>query len=87
MVSAPPPLLTAAIWYQVSADQTAWVVFTLLINSSYPMADEVVGACLRVAAPAHPDPNAFLLRAGKTLAAELAGDLPRLNAVLRKLMP
>ena len=59
----------------------------LLINSGYPMADEVAGACLREAAPAHPDPDAFLLRAGKALAAELAGDLPRLNAVLRKLMP
>ena len=59
----------------------------LLINSDYPMADEVAGACLREAAPAHPDPDAFLLRAGKALAAELAGDLPRLNAVLRKLMP
>ena len=37
--------------------------------------------------PAHPDPQAFLLRAGKALARELAGDLPRLNAVLKKVTP
>lgn len=56
----------------------------LLLNSGGAISDEVLSACLREAAPAHPDPKAFLLRAGKTLAAELAGDLPRLNAVLKK---
>ena len=59
----------------------------LLLNSAGPIADEVVCACLRQAAPAHADPEAFLLRAGMTLAAELSGDVPRLNAILRRLRP
>ena len=59
----------------------------LLINSNVPMSDEVLGACLREAAVVHPDPAGFLLRAGKSLAVELAGDLPRLNAVLKKVAP
>ncbi len=59
----------------------------LLLNSGPPMADEVLGACLRGAAAAHADPQAFMLRAGKALAAELAGDLPRLNSILKKVSP
>ena len=59
----------------------------LLLNSGVSSSDEVLGACLREAAAAHPDPQAFLLRAGKALAVELAGDLPRLNAVLKKVAP
>jgi len=59
----------------------------LLLNSGPPMADEVLGACLRGAAVAHDDSEAFLLRAGKALAAELAGDLPRLNSILKKVSP
>jgi hypothetical protein len=51
------------------------------------MADEVLGACLRGAAATHTDPQAFMLRAGKALAAELAGDLPRLNSILKKVSP
>ncbi|MCH7606593.1 MAG: hypothetical protein IH962_05500, partial [Chloroflexi bacterium] len=59
----------------------------LLLNSGGTLSDEVLGACLRQAASAHPDPEAFLVRAGKVLASELAGDLPRLNAVLKKVAP
>ena len=59
----------------------------LLLNSGPPMADEVLGACLRGASIAHADPEAFLIRAGKALAAELAGDLPRLNSILKKVSP
>ena len=60
---------------------------SLLIKSGVPMADEVAGACLRAAASAWPDGPGFLSRAGKALAGELANDLPRLNAVLRKVAP
>ena len=59
----------------------------LLLNSGVPAADEVVGACLRQAAAAHADPGEFLLAAGKALAGELAGDLPRLQAILRRVAP
>ena len=59
----------------------------LLLNSGPPMADEVLGACLRGAAATHPDPVAFMVRAGKSLASELAGDLPRLNSILKKVSP
>ena len=56
----------------------------LLVNSGPPLADEVVVACLREAAASHPDGAAFALRAGRALAAELAGDVPRLNAIMRR---
>lgn len=59
----------------------------LLLNSGVPAVDEVVGACLRQAAAAHADPGEFLLAAGKALAGELAGDLPRLQAILRRVAP
>ena len=60
---------------------------SLLLNSGVTVADEVAGACLRAAAAAWPDGGAFLSRAGKALAGELAGDLPRLNSVLRRVAP
>ena len=60
---------------------------SLILNSGVPVADEVVGACLRSAASTCPDRVAFLARAGRALASELAGDLPRLNAVLRRVAP
>lgn len=59
----------------------------VLLNSGVTAADEVVGACLRQASATHADPGEFLLAAGKTLAAELAGDLPRLQAILRRVAP
>ena len=59
----------------------------LLLNSGVEAADEVVGACLRQAAAAHADNGEFLLAAGKALAGELAGDLPRLQAILRRVAP
>ena len=56
----------------------------LLLNIRSAHSDEVVGACLRQTASQQRDPRDFVLRAGKTLASELAGDLPRLNAILRR---
>lgn len=57
----------------------------LVVNSGLSVADELVGACLREASVARADPQEFLHQAGKTLATELAGHLPRLNAILRRL--
>ena len=60
---------------------------SLVLNSSLPVADEMAGACLRTAAAAQADGPAFLARAAKALAAELAGDVPRLNFILRRVAP
>ena len=57
----------------------------LLLNSGPPLAEEVTAACLRLAAAAAPDPAAFTRRAGRALAAELAGDAARLSALMRRL--
>ena len=63
------------------AGHTGWI--GLLLSSGIPVADQVVGACFREAASVHSDGPEFLLRVCKDLAVELAGDLPRLNAILR----
>lgn len=86
----PPPVHSFV--YTCSPDEVARFtsrleMLRLLLGSGLPASDEVLAACLREAAAVHPDPAAFLLRAGKTLAAELAGDLPRLTALLKKVAP
>lgn len=48
--------------------------------------DEVAAAFLRHAAAAHPNPRDFLGGAGKELAAALAGQLPRVTAILGRLL-
>lgn len=59
----------------------------LLLNSGFPHADEIVGACLRQTAAAHQAPEEFLLGACRTLAVELAGDVARLNSIIRRVAP
>ncbi len=56
----------------------------LLLNCGLPVADEVAGACLRGAASVQPDGAAFLTRASRSIAVQLAGDVPRLSTILRK---
>jgi hypothetical protein len=61
---------------------------SLLVNSSpssQAINDEVVAACLRQAGAEMEDPRSFLVGAGKALAVQLTGDLPRMNAMLRRL--
>lgn len=48
--------------------------------------DELAAACLREARDTHPDDQAFLLRAGRTLATLLATDYERLQAILRNVI-
>ncbi len=48
--------------------------------------DELAAACLRTAREAHADDQAFLLRAGRTLATLLATDFERLQAILRNVL-
>ena len=47
--------------------------------------DELAAACIRQARPYFPHESAFLVQAGKTLAAILAEDYDRLQAILKKI--
>ena len=49
--------------------------------------DDVIAAFLRLAGRCHPEPEGFLVDAGKKLAVLLAGQLQRLNGILRRLSP
>lgn len=59
----------------------------LLLESRESHADEVVSACLRHASTAGDDAHGFLRRAAQSLALELANDVTRLNAILRRVAP
>lgn len=56
-----------------------------LVNAPIPTRDDALASCLRLASRSHPDPEAFLVAAGKELATLLARDMQRLNVVLRQL--
>ncbi len=58
-----------------------------LLLATGPLADEVMSACLRRAAALQPDPRAFLVRAGRGLAGELATEPERLIAILGRVRP
>jgi len=47
--------------------------------------DELIAACLRQAAGAHPVPRQYLIEAGKELIRLLKDDIDRFNAILRRL--
>ena len=57
---------------------------SILVNAR-GQADELIAACLRRAAQAQPDPRAFLVRAGKELAVLFAGEVSRLDTILRRI--
>ncbi len=57
----------------------------LLVSAGPPVTDEVIGACLSRIVAANPNREEFRVRVGKALATELAGDLPRLSAILRRI--
>ena len=59
----------------------------LMLAAPTTAQDEVIASFLRQASLAHPDPHEFLVPAGKELATHFAGQLPRLNSVLRRLSP
>lgn len=48
--------------------------------------DELAAACLRLARDSHPADQAFLLRAGQTLAKFMSNDYERLQAILRNVI-
>ena len=72
---------------EVSRFTASLDLLRLLLNSGAPHADEIVGACIRQAAPSHAQPADFLAYAGKTLAVELSADVARLNSILRRVAP
>lgn len=59
----------------------------LLVNAPVLCADDVLAACIRQAASAEDDPQAFRLRAGREVARLLGTDAQRLNTVLKRIRP
>ncbi len=57
----------------------------LLLAAPISAPDDVIASFLRQAADVHPNPQEFLITAGKTLAIALTGQLPRLNTILGRL--
>ena len=70
---------------EVSRFTAALAFLPLLLGPGEVPPEEVVAACLRRAAPHHPDPNAFLVGAGKQLALSLRADPMRLEAILMRM--
>lgn len=60
---------------------------TLLASPVIVAQDDVVAAFLREASSSHPDPQQYLLDAGRELARTLSNDVRRLNNVLKRLSP
>ncbi|MCH8896740.1 MAG: hypothetical protein IIC33_00385 [Chloroflexi bacterium] len=84
-----PPKVHSFV-YSCSPDEVA--VFTdnldflhLLVRSRVAASDEVIGACVQAASASCADGQDFMMRAGRVLATELSADLPRINAILRRL--
>ena len=87
-VLPPLPPRVHAFVYACSAEETVRLAETpgllmTLLSSNVPAADQVAAACLRGAAVSAPEPERFLLHACREIAGELAGDWPRVNAILR----
>ena len=59
----------------------------ILLNASSDAADEVTASFLRQASASHPEPERFLVDAGKEVAVLLSGQLQRLSNLLRRLSP
>lgn len=86
---AQPPNLHAFV-FVCDAGETAEFAgelgcLRLLLADRSPGADSALAGFLRLAAGAASDGRAFLLRAGRTLAAELSNEPQRLQAVLREM--
>ena len=87
---APLPPRIHAFVYECDLDQVGEFsdsldFLSILLASPAGAADDVTASFLRRASVAHPEPDLFLVSAGKELATLLAGQLPRLNGLLRRL--
>jgi hypothetical protein len=88
-----PPAALQPIWAcdeaetgQVLAD---FAFFRTVLNAAHCPTEELLAAALRRAAACKPpqQQQTYLLEAGRELARLLAADLPRLDAILRRLAP
>jgi hypothetical protein len=72
---------------EIQAFTTRFDYFRLVLDAREVPADELLGASLRAAAAARPEGEreTFLVEAGRELARLLAGDLVRLEGLLRRL--
>ncbi|MDO8531331.1 MAG: hypothetical protein Q7T26_04050 [Dehalococcoidia bacterium] len=86
-----PPRIHAFVYLcppeEVRAFTQSLDFLALLANAPIPSADDVLAACVREAAAAHDDRQAFLLRAGRETARLLGADAQRLMAVLKRIRP
>ena len=84
-----PPRIHAFVYACDSDDVASFTqrfdFLRLLVRSLSSTADDTVAACLRGAAASRPEPERFLLAAGRALAQVLAGDVGRLSAILRRI--
>ena len=74
---------------QVIAFTKQFTFLRTILNAQDAPADELVAACLRLAAAARPESErrTFLLNAGRELARLLANDPVRLEGILRRIKP
>lgn len=73
---------------EVAAFTSTLDFLNILLDASLPIpTDELVAACLRIAAASRNDGRAFLVGAGKELAQRLAAEPTRLGSLLRKIRP
>ena len=59
----------------------------ILLSAPISAPDDVIASFLRQASQSHPEPERYLVEAGRKLAVSLGGDVQRLNNVLRRLSP
>jgi hypothetical protein len=74
---------------QVTAFTRQFTFLRTILNAQDAPADELVAACLRLAAASRPEAerHVFLLDAGRELARLLSGDPVRLEGILQRLIP
>ena len=86
-----PPSLHAFVFRCDAADVTKFASdlrwLRLLLADRVPAADAALGGFLKQVAAVAADRRAFLLRVGRSLAAELSGEPLRLQALLREVAP
>ena len=72
--------------HEVKEFSQSFAFLNLLTNTNLPVPrDELIAACLRQMSLAHEDQRAFLVTAGKELAALLGGQFDQLKAILERI--
>lgn len=89
---APLPLRIHSFVYQCDGDElrefsSSLDFLPIILSAQISAPDDVIASFLRQASESHPDSQRFLVGAGKELAVYFAGQLQRLNNVLRRLSP